>query len=323
MEISKEKLLEMYRTLVRARHLSEKLVDVMTDENSYMQGLHRAIGEEAIPVAVCAVLRKDDYYKPSGVRMHPYLFCKEGFTIVDGIASECGRDLEKVGGHNTYISPELGLIGKSGIVGEDGPMYLGSALSAMIRKTGQVTVFTIGDGGSNRGPIHESMAMAACLNLPMVFMIQNNQWAMGHPAAVSLRAKDVSDRAKGYGFPGVTVDGNDVIAMYEAVKEYVDRARSGGGPGLIVANTFRLEGHMIGDGYDKLYRPKGQHEEYRKKDPLPRYQKKLLDMGVITDEDVKRINAEAKAEVDEAAKAAIALPFITYESCLETAIDVL
>ena len=321
MEIEEEKLLDMYRNLVRARYLGEKIYEVYSAGGSNMVGLHRAIGEEAIPVAVCAVLKKDDYYKPSGVRMHPYLFCKEGFTMRDGIASECGRDLPKVGGHITYIAPELGVIGKSGILGEDGPMYVGAALSAKLRQSGQVVVFTCGDGTANRAPIHESMVVAAALNLPIVFMIQDNQYGMGTAKEKVYAIKDLSERAKGYGFPGVTVDGNDVIAVYETVKEYVDKARSGGGPALVVAETYRLYGHYVGD--PQIYRPKGEAEEWWKKDPLPRYQKKLLDMGVITEDDVNRINTEARAEVDEAGKAALEVPSITYEEHIKSAYDVL
>jgi len=321
MDIPKEKLLEMYRNLVRARFLGEKLFEIFSAGGSYMQGLHRAMGEEAIPVAVSAVLQKGDYYKPSGVRAHPYLFCREGFTIRDSIASECGRDLKKVGGHSTYISPELGVIGKSGILGEDGPMYVGAALSAMIRKSGQVTVYTCGDGTANRAPIHESMVVAAAWKLPIVFMIQNNQYGMGTPKAKVYAIEDIADRAKAYGFPGISIDGNDVLAVYETVKEYVDRARSGGGPGLVVAETYRLFGHMMGD--KQIYRPKGEAEEWWKKDPLPRYQKKLLDMGVLTEEDVNKINTEARAEVDSEAKAALEVPAISYEEHIKTAYDVL
>ena len=134
-------------------------------------------------------------------------------------------------------------------------------------------------------------------------------------------AKDIADIAKGYGFPGQTVDGNDVIALYEVVKEYVERARSGGGPGLIVADTFRLDAHNVGDA--QLYRPKGEAEEWWKKDPLPRYQKKLMDMNIITDEDIKRTDAEAKAEADKAGKDALEVPFISYEDQIRIVPDVL
>jgi len=321
MEIPKEKLLEMYRNLVRARFFGEKLYEVATTKGSMMQGLHRGVGEEAIPVAVCANLEKGDYYKPSGVRMHPYLFCREGFTMMDAIASECGRDLSKVGGHQPYISPELGLIGKSGVLGEDGPMYLGAALSSMIRKSGQVTIYTCGDGAANRAPVHECMVVAAAWKLPIIFMIENNQYGEGTSVKESYAIDDLSDRAKAYGFPGQSVDGNDVVALYEVIKEYVDRARSGGGPGLIVAETYRLHGHHIGD--TQTYRPKGEAEEWWMKDPLPRYQKMLMEMGLLPDEYIQNTDAEAGAEAAKAAEDALAVPFISYEDHIKSAVDVL
>ena len=236
----------------------------------------------------------------------------------DSIASECGRDLPKVGGHQTYVSPELGVIGKSGILGEDAPMYVGAALSAMIRKSGQITVYTCGDGTANRAPIHESMAVAAAWRLPIVFMIENNQYGMGTSVKKSYAIEDLSDRAKAYGFPGQTVDGNDVIATYEVVKEYVERTRSGGGPGLIVAETYRLMAHFEGD--PQIYRPKGEAEEWWKKHPLPRYQKTLMEMGILTEEDISKLEAEIKVEIDEAAKAALAMPFPSIEDHKKTAI---
>ena len=237
----------------------------------------------------------------------------------DSIASECGRDLPKVGGHQTYVSPELGVIGKSGVLGEDGPMYLGAALSAMIRKSGQVTVYTCGDGTANRAPIHECMVVAAAWKLPIVFMIQNNQYGEGTSVKKVYAIDDLSDRAKAYGFPGQSVDGNDVIATYEVVKEYVDRARSGGGPGLIVFETYRLRGHSEGD--PQVYRPKGEVEEWWKKDPLPRYQKRLMEMGVLTEEDVSKLEAEIKAELEEATEAALKIPTRSLEDQLKSAVD--
>ncbi|MDD4875767.1 MAG: thiamine pyrophosphate-dependent dehydrogenase E1 component subunit alpha [Dehalococcoidales bacterium] len=321
MEIPKEKLLEMYRNLVRARILSEKLYEVFTTEGSMMQGLHRGLGEEAIPVAVCANLKKGDYYKPSGVRMHPYLFLREGFTMRDSIASECGRDLEKVGGHQTYVSPELGIIGKSGVLGEDAPMYVGAALSAMVRKSDQITIYTCGDGTANRAPLHESMVVAAAWKLPIIFMIENNQYGMGTSVKKSYAIEDLSDRAKAYGFPGQSVDGNDVMALYEVIKEYTERTRSGGGPGLIVAETYRVEGHMVSD--TQLYRPKGESAEWWKKEPLARYQKSLMDMGIITDKDVTEAEKEARAEADKAGEDALAIPFLEYEDYIKSALDVL
>jgi len=321
MPIPKKTLLEMYRNLVRSRYLSEKLFEFAKTPGTFMSPLHRGIGEEAIPVAVSAVLREGDYYKPSGVRMQPYLFMRPGFTLVDALACESGRDPTKVGGHSTFVCPELGAVGKTGTLGEDCPMHVGAALSAKLRKSGQIVFYTCGDGTANRAPVHESMVVAAAWKLPIVFMIQNNQYAVGTPKSKVYAIKNLADRAKAYGFPGVTVDGNDVIAVYEVAKEHVERTRRGNGPSLIVAETYRLEGHNVGDR--ELYRPKGEKEKWWKKDPLPRYRKTLIDMGILNDVMVNKIDTEAKAEIDDAGKKALAVPAISYEEVIKRTLDVL
>ena len=158
-------------------------------------------------------------------------------------------------------------------------------------------------------------------HLPIVFLIQNNQYGNATPIGNSRLIENLSDSAKAYGFPGVTVDGNDIIEVYEVSKEFINRARSDGGPSLIEAKTYRLEGHSVAD--NQRYRPKGEVEEWWKRDPLPRYQKQLLEMGVITDEDVKKIDAEAKAEATQAGKDALEVPFITYEDQVRSVPDVI
>jgi pyruvate dehydrogenase E1 component alpha subunit len=203
-------------------------------------------------------------------------------------------------------------------LGEDVCIYVGAALSAQLRKTDQVAVCAFGDGAASKGPVHEGMVMAAAWNLPIVFLIQNNQYGEGTAASKIYRMKDIADRAKAYGFPGETVDGNDVISMYQVARKYIDRARSGGGPGLIVAETYRLRGHFEGD--PQFYRPKGEAEEWWKKNPLARYQKKLMEMGILTEADVSKLEKEIRAEVDKAGKEALALPFVSYEDYIKGAI---
>jgi len=318
MEIPKEKLLEMYRNLLTARRLDGKLMEMFTDGAAGMPfPPHRGIGEEAIPIAVCANLRKDDYLKLT-FRMDYCLFAK-GLSLRDMIAGKFKRDVSKFGGHSIEIAPDYGLIGHMGALGENACIYTGTALSAKLRKTDQVCVCIFGDGEANRGPVHEAMVVAAAFKLPIVFGIQNNQYAVGTSVRESYAIKDLSDRAKAYGFPGQTVDGNDVTAVYEVSKEYIDRARSGGGPGLIAFETYRLRGHQEGD--PQTYRPKGEVEEWWKKDPLPRYQKRLMDMGILTEKDVGNLEAEIKVEIDKAAEAALAVPGPNYEDYLKTAVS--
>ncbi|MDD4876032.1 MAG: thiamine pyrophosphate-dependent dehydrogenase E1 component subunit alpha [Dehalococcoidales bacterium] len=316
MDIPKETLLMLYRNLLTARRIDEKHYEIYSAGGSGMPWLHRGIGQEAVSIAICANLKKDDYFKPC-FRMRFCLFAK-GLSIKDIIASEIVRDIIKDGGNSFYLNPEYGILGFSGSGGEDAGFYVGAALSAKMRKTDQITVYVNGDGFSNRGSVHEAIVAAVALNLPVVFMIENNQYAMGTRSQNSYKMDDLSDRAKGYGMPGESVDGNDILAIYEVVKKHVKRARSGGGPSLIVAETYRLRGHFEGD--PQIYRPKGEVEEWWKKDPLPRYQKKLMDMGLLTDADINRIEAEVKNEINEAAEAALAIPRPSYEDHVKTVI---
>ena len=316
MAIPKETLLKMYRELLTGRVMDEKMYELFSAGGSGMPWLHRGTGEEAIPIAFCNNLRKDDYIKPN-FRVAFCLFAK-GLSLRDCLASECARDLPKVGGHYSYFDPEYGLLGHSGSLGEDVAIYVGAALSAKVRKSGQVSVCMFGDGAANRGPVHESMVVAAAWKLPMIFVIQNNKYGMGTASHKSYAIEDISDRAKAYGFPGKTVDGNDIIATYEVAKEFIDRARSGGGPGLVVADTWRLRAHYEGD--PQIYRPKGEADEWWKKDPLPRYQKKLMEMGLLTEADVSKLEKEIRTEVDEAAKAALEVPRMSYEDYEKTVI---
>ena len=322
MEIPKEKLLKMYRDLLTARHLDDKLVEIY--DAGHMPLLNRGTGEEAIAIAICHNLRKDDYVL-FRTRVVPCLLAREGWLLKDIIASECVRDVPKSGGHGTYyfIDPDRGILGRSHCLGEDLAIYAGGAISAVVRGTDQVAVIMTGDGGASRGPVHETMVLTAAWNLPVVFVLQNNQYAVGTSARRDIyKIEDFADRGRGYGFPSVSVDGNDIIAVYEAVKECVDRARSGGGPSFIAAETYRLGGHTRSD--TQPYRPKGEAEEWWKKDPLPRYQKKLMEMGLLTEADVNKLEAEIKTEIEEAAEAALALPEITLDDYTKDAVvDVL
>ena len=324
-DIPKEKLLDLFRNLLAGRRMEEKLYEVFSAGGSGMPWLHRGIGEEAVIIGVCANLRKDDYYLVTITRGRPCLFAR-GFSFVDCIASESFKDVKKIGGHNTYFAPELGNLGRSGTLGEDTAIYTGAALSAKIRGTDQVTVCTIGDGAASRGPVHESMVVASAWDLPIVYLLQNNQYGEGTSARRETYKKmeDISDRAKAYGFPGITVDGNDVVDVYEVSKKYIERARKGGGPGLIVAETYRLSGHSEGDTQN--YRPKGETEEWWKKDPLPQYTKRLMDMGTITEEYIDELDRRLTAEIDEAAEVAASLPEWNYDDYIRgagTVIDVL
>jgi len=317
MEITKEKHLELYRNLLTGRRLDEKLTAEFLKE-PFGPYIHRGWGQEAMPIATCMALKKDDFIK-THMRFGYCQFAK-GVPLKEVVAGEMMKK----------VSPELcleirdfnleyGLLGKNGILAEDVPLYVGAAVSAQIRKTDQVALIIFGDGSSNRGPVHESMNIAAVWKLPVIFVCVNNRYAMSTPSSQTFAAKKLSDRALGYGMPGYDVDGNDMIACYETVSEAIKRAREGKGPSFIVANTYRIYGHLEGD--PQTYRPKGEVEEWIKFDPLPRYKKTLMNKGILTEEMSNKFEEEIESELNEAFKYSRALPFPDPEDLLKVALD--
>ena len=182
---------------------------------------------------------------------------------------------------------------------------------------------TFGEGTASKGSIHEAMVIAASWKLPIVFVLQNNQYCGGTRYSKVYRFDDLADRARGYGIPGRSVDGNDAIATCEVVREFVERARSGGGPGLIVAETYRLSPYFErapGEVVIERYRPDGELEEARANDPIPRFRKTLAEMGVLTDEDIERIDAEVDDEIARAMSDGRQRPRVDYEQYIQYAV---
>jgi TPP-dependent pyruvate/acetoin dehydrogenase alpha subunit len=263
-------------------------------------------------------LRKDDFIK-THMRFGYCQFAK-GVPLKEVVAGEMMKK----------VSPELcleirdfnleyGLLGKNGILAEDVPLYVGAAASAQIRKTDQVSLIIFGDGSSNRGPVHESMNIAAVWKLPVIFVCVNNRYAMSTPSSQTFAAKKLSDRALGYGMQGYEVDGNNMIACYETVSGAIKRAREEKGPSFIVANTYRIYGHLEGD--PQTYRPKGEVEEWIKFDPLPRYKKTLMSKGILTEEMSNKFEREIESKLNEAFKYSRKLSFPDPEDLLKVALD--
>ena len=299
-EIPKEKLLEMYRTMVRIRRFEERTSKEFA-AGKIPGSVHLYIGEEAVGTGVISHLQKEDYIL-STHRGHGHLIAKGGKTdraMAELFARKTGYCLGK-GGSMHIADTDIGMLGAAGIVGSGITLANGAALSAVLRKTDQVTVCFFGDGASNRGSFHEGINLASVWCLPIIFVCENNLWAVSVPTSCSLKIHDIADRAVGYGIPGVVVDGMDVLAVHEVAGEAVARARSGGGPTLIEAKTYRYRGHFEGDS--GVYRPKEEIETWLKKDPIKLYQEKLLEMKAITPEMAKKIDEEALAEMDAAVK---------------------
>jgi pyruvate dehydrogenase E1 component alpha subunit len=203
--------------------------------------------------------------------------------------------------------PESGVMVTTGIVGSSMPIANGLAWATQLREEDRVTVAYFGDGASNIGAFHEALNMASVWKLPVVFVCQNNGYAEHTRYELGTSAAKISDRAAGYQMPGVTVDGNDPIAMYHAAKEAVDRARAGNGPTLIEARTFRFMGHVFGDADG--YMDKAEKAAAVAKDPVPAYRAWLVENGHAKEEELAQIEAEIEKEIDEAVEFAISSPY--------------
>jgi len=315
MAIDKEKMILMFRTMVRIRRFEECVAREFADGN-IPGSVHLYIGEEAVATGAIAHLKKEDYIM-STHRGHGHLIAKGGETdkmMAEMFAKKTGYCLGK-GGSMHIANLDIGILGAAGIVGSGIPISTGAALSAQMRGTDQVTICFFGDGASNTGRFHEGINMASVWHLPIVFICENNLWAVSVPTSTSLNIPNVADRAVGYGIPGVVVDGMDVMAVYEAAGEAVNRARKGQGPTLIEAKTYRFRGHFEGDS--GTYRPKEEIDRWMQRDPISNYKAKLLETKVLTEKQSEDIDKEALAEMEAAMKFAQDSPFPELEETLE------
>ncbi|HEY51569.1 MAG TPA: thiamine pyrophosphate-dependent dehydrogenase E1 component subunit alpha [Dehalococcoidia bacterium] len=315
MAIAKEKLIWMFRTMTRIRRFEERVAREFADGN-IPGSVHLYIGEEAVATGAIAHLKKEDYIM-STHRGHGHLIAKGGETdkmMAELFAKKTGYCLGK-GGSMHIANLDIGMLGAAGIVGSGIPIATGAGLSAVMRGTDQVTIAFFGDGASNIGRFHEGINLASVWCLPVVFICENNLYAVSVPTSCSLNIPNVADRAVSYGIPGVVVDGMDVTAVYEAAGEAVARARNGQGPTLIEAKTYRFRGHFEGDS--GAYRTKEEIEQWMTKDPVNLYKAKLLEMKVLTKKQTEDIDKEALAEMDSAVKFALESPFPEPEEALE------
>ncbi len=314
MTMEKEKLIWMFRTMTRIRRFEERVAREFADGN-IPGSVHLYIGEEAVATGAIAHLKKEDYIM-STHRGHGHLIAKGGETdkmMAELFAKKTGYCLGK-GGSMHIANIDIGMLGAAGIVGSGIPIATGAGLSAKLRGTDQVTIAFFGDGASNIGRFHEGINLASVWCLPVVFICENNLWAVSVPTSISMNIPNIADRAVGYGIPGVVVDGMDVTAVYEAVGEAVTRARQGKGPTLIEAKTYRFRGHFEGDS--GTYRPKEEIEKWQQRDPIKTYREKLIQMKVLTEKRMDDMDKEALAEMDEAVKFALESPFPEPEEAL-------
>ena len=288
-------MVSLFRTMVRIREFEETAAKLFLD-GKLIGFLHLYSGEEAVATGVCACLRESDYIT-STHRGHGHCIAK-GADLNRMMAELYGKatGYSKGKGGSMHIADiSKGIIGANGIVGAGIPIAVGAAYAQKYRNTDGVAVTFFGDAASNRGTFHESLNMASALNLPVIFVCENNQFGMSTPFKYHSKNKTISQRAAAYDMPGVTVDGNDPIAVMDASRQAVDRARSGGGPTLIECITWRHHGHFVGDSAS--YKKAEDELMWRERDPIPAFEKRFLANGLINEAEFDAIKAEARDEV--------------------------
>ena len=299
-------MMGMYRKMLMIRHFDEKAVELYRAQE--LPGfLHAYVGEEATAVGVCANLRDDDYIT-STHRGHGHLIAKGGRLdkMMAELHAKTTGYCKGKGGSMHIADVSLGILGANGIVGAGIPIATGAALSAKMRKTDQVVASFFGDGASNQGVFHESLNLASIWDLPVVYICENNQYGMGTPQTQHQKIADISLRASAYDIPGVSVDGNDVIRVYETAHEAIARARTGGGPTLIECKTYRFLGHHAGDP-GTVYRTREEVEEWKQKDPILRLKSVLLARD-ISETELEEVDTEVLAELEKAVEYAKSSP---------------
>ena len=324
MALDKDTLLSMYRDIVLIRTFEERLgVTYYEDKLPAFDiaagpipgEMHLYSGQEAVAAGVCAHLQRDDpvtsYHRP-----HGHMIAK-GTDLNKMMAEIYGKKTgfcQGKGGHMHLFDPDIHF-GCGGIVGGGIPHAVGAALAIKKRGESRVAVSFFGEGAANIGAFHESLNLAAIWNLPVVFIVEDNLYAISVPKEASTAVASNAERGSAYGIPSVQVDGQNAVAVYEAAKEAVDRARRGDGPSLIEAICYRFRGHFEGDA--EGYLPQGIKDEWKEKDPITILGNQMKEQGWLSDADAEAIQAEMTEKVMAAEKFARESPYPAPEEALD------
>jgi pyruvate dehydrogenase E1 component alpha subunit len=298
-KISNETKIAMLRKIIEIRRFEERTIQFY--QRSKIWGyLHPYIGEEAVAVGACFAIDKKDYIV-STHRGHGHSIAK-GADLSKMMAELFGKSTgycKGRGGSMHIADTELGMLGANGIVGGGLTISAGAGFSCKMEKKGRVTLSFFGDGASNNGVFHESINMAAVFSLPVIFICEDNMYAISMCSKDSCAGGSVAQRAKGYGIPGYEIDGSDPIEVFETVQKAVKHAKAGNGPSLIEAKTYRFFGHHPNDPAE--YREKEEADYYKdKKDPVKNFKALLLKEKVLSQKDIDKIEKETEEKVDQA-----------------------
>jgi acetoin:2,6-dichlorophenolindophenol oxidoreductase subunit alpha len=316
MKLEKEQLVEMYRRLLRIRIFDEAAIDLIK-KGEVPGAAHTSIGQEGEIVGACMALRDDDYMVGNH-RSHGHPIGK-GADLKALMAELLGKKTgvnQGKGGSMHLADFKVGSVGETSIVGSGIPLAAGAALGAKMLGTDRVCLCFFGDGASNEGAFHEGINLAAVWKLPAIFLCENNMYAVSTPASATVAVKDIAQRAQAYDIPGVVVDGQDPVAVYEAVSEAVKRARAGLGPSLIEAKTYRYMEHAIGMRAGN-YRSENEINEWKKRDPIILLRGELVRNRVLGEQEVTDIEGEVRIEVEQAVEFARSSPFPAAEEAFD------
>jgi TPP-dependent pyruvate/acetoin dehydrogenase alpha subunit len=311
----KEWLLGLYRTMVTIREFEER-VKILFLEGAMPGTIHQYQGQEACAVGVCSALRLEDMIT-STHRPHGHCIAK-GMGVNGMMAELFGKETgccRAKGGSMHMGDLTKGVLPAVAIVGGGLPIATGMGLAFKMRKEKRVAAAFMGDGATNEGIFHESLNMASIWDLPVVFVVENNLYGASTHVSRVMKVEHIAERACAYRIPGVTVDGNDVLAVHEAAKEAVSRARDGKGPTLLELETYRITGHSRRD--PALYQPAEEKQRALEREPIGRFAARLEKDGTATAGDLARIKEGVKAEIEAAVRQAMADPAPRPEEALE------
>ncbi len=300
--------LELYYYMMLARECDNAILHLYR-QGQIVGGAYTGNGNEATAVGSAYALEAIDYLFPMHRDLGAHLV--KGQSLKNIMLQQLGRAEGLTRGRDGtghYADPALRIYGNVSHLGAMVPVAAGAALASKLRKENAVALTYIGDGGSNTGEVHEGLNMAAVMRLPLVLVVENNQFAYSTPNEKQFAAQRLSDRAAGYGIPGATVDGTNVTLVYETCLKAVERARRGDGPSIVETVTMRMHGHSVSD--DASYVPAGMVEEWKRKDPVERFEKILLADRVLDEVGKAAMHRKIQASVEDAVTYALsaALP---------------
>ena len=311
MDAEKDIVMRMLRRMKLIRRFDETVKELV-QRGELVGAAHCYIGEEAVAVGACAALRDEDYITGNH-RSHGHPIAKGG-DVRRAMAELLGKATgycKGKGGSMHLADFTIGILGESGIVASALPVAVGAALGSRMKGNDRVVIPFFGDGASNQGACHEAMNLAAIWKLPVIFLCENNQYAVTTSFRDTVAVENISDRAVAHNMPGILVDGQDVMAVYEVTQQAVARARSGQGPSLIEARTYRYEDHS--EGLNRIlrepYRSDEEVAEWRARDPIDLHSRWLVEQDIATQEEIDGMRAEVAATIEEALQFARESPY--------------